>query len=83
LDKAALIIDVRGPDEFSKGRLESAINIPLNDIESQCSKLENEQVLLYCASGGRGQMARQALFKKGLKNVFNLGGKRRTMSIFS
>lgn len=81
LSKGAVLIDVRGPDEFSKGHLKSAINIPLGDIESQYSKLENEQVLLYCASGGRSQMARQVLLKKGLKDVYNLGGKNRAMSI--
>jgi len=80
LKKGALMIDVRGPDEFAKGHLVGAINVPLQDIESQLDAFKDESVLLYCASGARSQMARQKLLDSGLVNVFNLGSKRRAAS---
>ncbi len=82
LQKGAILIDVRGPDEFAKGHLDTAINIPLQNIEAECAAFKQECVLLYCASGARSQMALQKLLDQGITNVFNLGGKHRASGIF-
>jgi len=81
LEKGATLIDVRGPDEYAKGHLESAVNIPLQDIESQSEMLKDRNLLLYCASGARSQIARQKLLDQGLVNVFNLGSKQRASAV--
>jgi len=82
LETGAILVDVRGPDEFAKGHIESAVNIPLDTIESQLAFFENKQVLLYCASGARSQIAKQKLNDKGIISVFNLGSKNRASSAF-
>lgn len=74
LAKGAIIVDVRGPDEFAKEHLPNAINIPLGDIETKIDELKEQIVLLHCASGARSQIAKQKLENKGLKNILNLGG---------
>ena len=81
LDDGAILVDVRGPDEFARGHLDCAINIPLEDIDKDINSFEGKQVLVYCASGARSQMARQRLIEKGFVLVFNLGSKQRASGI--
>jgi len=82
LEAGAILVDVRGTDEFSKGCLDNAINLPLDTIEHQLETLKGKHVLLYCASGVRSQMAKKKLLKGGLVEVFDLGGKDRASNIF-
>jgi rhodanese-related sulfurtransferase len=82
IEAGALVIDVRGPDEFSNGHIECAINFPLDSIELQLEALKENHVLLYCASGARSQIAKQKLLECGLINVFDLGSKKRASELF-
>jgi len=77
LENGAILVDVRGPDEFARGHLANAVNLPLDDIEKQLHELSDCTVLLYCASGARSQIALSKLRHSGLTNVWNLGGKAR------
>ena len=81
LEAGAIIVDVRGTDEYAKGCVDNAINFPLDTIEHQLETLKDKTVLLYCASGVRSQMARQKLLKIGLTEVHDLGGKNRASNI--
>lgn len=81
IDEGAIIIDVRGPDEFAKEHLNSARNLPLDEIESHVKFLEQHPALLYCASGTRSQIAKQKLHKLGVKNVYNLGSLTRAREV--
>ncbi|MDQ7050692.1 MAG: DUF4395 family protein [Enterobacterales bacterium] len=83
IQEGALLIDVRGPDEFSKGHLNGAINVPLDNIETQVEEFKECKVMLYCASGMRSQMAKQKLTDAGLTQVFDLGGKNRAAKLFA
>ena len=74
LSSGALLVDVRGPDEFSRGHLSNARNIPLDDLEHHTETLTQvEAVLLYCASGTRSQIAKQKLHAMGLKQAHDMG----------
>jgi rhodanese-related sulfurtransferase/putative effector of murein hydrolase LrgA (UPF0299 family) len=74
LSSGALLVDVRGPDEFSRGHLSNARNIPLDDLEHHTEVLTQvEAVLLYCASGTRSQIAKQKLHAMGLKQAHDMG----------
>ena len=73
----SVIIDVRTPAEFSVRHIESAINIPVDQIVSEglsLNDLKKESViLLYCRSGARSAKARAALEKQGYINVLDGG----------
>ena len=76
LKNGALVIDVRSAGEFKSGHLPSAINLPLDEIETALPrrvKDKNQVLLLHCASGMRSGMARQKLRRLGYVNTFNLG----------
>jgi phage shock protein E len=76
LRNGALVIDVRGPGEFSSAHLAEAINIPLDEIETALPKRvknKNQVLLLHCASGMRSGMAKRKLTGMGYANAYNLG----------
>lgn len=77
----AILVDVRGPDEFAKGHIECAVNFPLDSIEEQVEDFQDVHILLYCASGARSQIAMQKLINCGLTQVSNLGSKARAGKI--
>jgi phage shock protein E len=84
LKKGALVIDVRSPGEFNSGHLASAINIPLDEIEStvpQRVKDKHQILLLHCASGMRSGVAKNKLQGMGYTNAFNLGSYGRAESL--
>ena len=74
---AAPIIDVRTPDEFSKGHIQKAKNINWNgnDFEKQIATLNKAKpVFVYCLSGGRSSSAASKMQKEGFKEVYELDG---------
>ena len=73
IDQGAQIIDVRSELEFSKGHLENAINIPVDDIENRSSDFSRKTTLLCCASGMRSQVAHHKLTQAGIDNVYDIG----------
>lgn len=71
----AVIIDVRSPNEFQFGHIKNSINIPLQSIGSQLSKIDkNKVVITCCASGMRSASAKSILKAKGYSVVHNGGG---------
>lgn len=73
----APIIDVRTPDEFSKGHLQNAKNIDWNgnDFDKQIASLDKSRaVFVYCLSGGRSSAAADKMRSDGFKEVYELKG---------
>ena len=73
----AIWIDVRSVGEYQSGHIESAANIPHNQITEKIAELQIEKdapILLYCRSGRRAGFALEALEKLGYSNVTNIGG---------
>ncbi len=73
----AIIVDVRTPDEFSKGHLTSALNYDWNgnEFEKQIEPLDKSKpVFVYCLSGGRSSAAANKLRSDGFKTVYELDG---------
>lgn len=71
-----LIIDVRTVREWNNGHLEGAILIPYNHIGEKIesvTKDKSQKIYVYCRSGRRSQIAKEALEKLGYKDVVNLG----------
>ena len=76
-DNSSIIIDVRTPEEFSKGHLRNALNINWFDenFESQVEILSRERpVFIYCLSGGRRAKALDKISEMGFKNSYELNG---------
>jgi thioredoxin len=75
--KQAQLIDVRTPEEYSKGHLINALNFDWNgnEFDKQVSSLNKEaSVFVYCLSGGRSAAAAAQLRSAGFKNVIELNG---------
>jgi thioredoxin 1 len=73
----ATIIDVRTPDEFSKGHLVNANNYNWNgnEFDKQIAPLDKSKpVFVYCLSGGRSSSAASKMRSEGFKNVYELDG---------
>ncbi len=68
------IIDVREPEEFARGHVANAINIPASELNSS-SELHaiprDEPLVLYCVSGSRSHVAIQILKSLGFTNLTN------------
>lgn len=70
----AFLVDVRTPEEFQSGSAAGAVNIPLNEIESELDQFKDKsQIIVFCKSGNRSSSAKAILEKNGIKNVNNGG----------
>ena len=77
LPAEAVWIDVRTPAEFAQGHIEQATLIPFDGIEAGIAKLQlpkDTPIYLYCAVGGRAEMAKQRLEALDYSAVTNVGG---------
>ncbi len=74
---APQLIDVRTPEEFSKGHLPNAKNINYNaaTFEDQINQLDkNKTVFIYCQSGGRSGKAYKKMKAQGFTTVYDMKG---------
>jgi phage shock protein E len=72
----AIIVDVRSKGEFDSGHIVGSINIPVEAIASNLSKLKdkNKAIITCCASGMRSGVAKGILKSNGYSTVINGGG---------
>ena len=74
IEKGALIIDVRTPEEYKEGHIQGSLSIPLNEIEDSLSWLQKEvPTVLVCASGSRSAQALEILKNNGFEKIYNGG----------
>ncbi|HHF56455.1 MAG TPA: hypothetical protein ENL42_06050 [Thermoplasmatales archaeon] len=64
--KEKIIVDVRTREEFVKEHIKGAINIPLYDIDFYIPFLIEREVLLYCDTGRRAEIAARKLKERGI-----------------
>lgn len=74
--QGALILDVRSKSEYSGGHIKNSVNIPVNELQNNLSKLKSKDqtIITCCASGIRSASAKSILLNNGYKNVHNGGG---------
>ncbi|MEZ9197955.1 rhodanese-like domain-containing protein [Shewanella sp. 10N.286.54.B9] len=76
--QSAKVVDVRGKEEFKKGHIVDAVNLPLADIKNnQLGTLENAKgspIIMVCNAGMTSSQAAQLMVKHGFDNVNNLKG---------
>lgn len=69
------VVDVRNPDEWSKGHLPGALHIPLAALPEKFGELDlTSPIVLHCKGGGRSSIAASFLLAQGVSNVSNLAG---------
>jgi len=70
-----VILDVRTEAEFNDGHIESATNIPVDDLSSRLSELsKNNELLVYCRTGNRSTTAVGILEDNGYTRLFHMDG---------
>ncbi|MRG86566.1 rhodanese-like domain-containing protein [Salinibacillus xinjiangensis] len=73
--RKAQLIDVREPNEFERGHILGARNIPLSQIKNRLVEIRQDKpVYLYCQSGTRSQRAAGILKKHGCQDINHLKG---------
>ena len=76
-EPAAIILDVRRPDEYQAGHIPGAINIPNETIgREELPQLpdKDQTILVYCRSGNRSKQASEKLAALGYTQVLEFGG---------
>lgn len=75
MKNGAQIIDVRTRDEFQGGHIRGSVNIPLQNLSDNLSKIKKgKPVITCCASGMRSASAKSILKSNGFTEVYNGGG---------
>jgi rhodanese-related sulfurtransferase len=77
INKGALVIDVRKPEEYEKGHIVNARNIPLERVQQgddAINKQKSKILLAVCGDGASSGRAAGHLRKAGYENAFSLKG---------
>lgn len=72
----ALVIDVRGPEEYDQSHIPGSVNIPVDELEDKLPQFcadRAREMIFYCASGKRSAAALEQALAMGYENVFDFG----------
>ncbi|MGL5439130.1 MAG: rhodanese-like domain-containing protein [Filifactoraceae bacterium] len=77
--KNSKLVDVREISEHRVYHINNSINYPLSKLQNfeNIDKVlpdKTTNIILYCASGGRSNLALKLLKHKGYENVYDFGG---------
>ncbi len=74
---APFILDVRTPEEFARGHIPGAVNIPVSDLATRAQELmpfRNEEIVVYCEVGPRAHFVGMLMKQNGFSGVLDLQG---------
>ena len=76
INKGALVIDVRKPEEFQSGHIVNARNVPAERVQQgdEINKKKDKILLAVCADGSTSGRTAGHLRKAGYQNAFSLKG---------
>jgi rhodanese-related sulfurtransferase len=70
-----LVLDVRTPDEYVSGHVPGAVNIPHDQLAQRLAEVPKDRdVVLYCRSGRRTEIAGRVLTGNGYTRLQHLEG---------
>jgi rhodanese-related sulfurtransferase len=72
-----LILDVRTVEEFTEGRVPGAVNIPHTELSARLDEIAaagDVEIVLYCRSGRRAEIAAGTLREAGYERLLHLDG---------
>ena len=74
-DPRPLVLDVRTPQEYARGHVPGAVNLPVDELRSRLGEVPRDRpIVTYCQVGMRGYLATRILLQSGFPQVKNLGG---------
>ncbi len=76
-DRSLVLLDVRTPAEYAEGHLPGAINIPHTELASRVGELSDSRdrdIVVYCRTGRRTELALGVLQEAGFSRLFHLDG---------
>lgn len=70
------VVDVRKESEYEAGHVDGALNVVLQDFNTQVHKLDNlnDDLYLHCQGGYRSMIAASLLKRKGFNSIKNVYG---------
>ena len=69
------VLDVREPSETSESKIDSAVLIPLGELQANTGKVPTDKpIVTFCRSGRRSALAVTILNKAGIQQVANISG---------
>jgi phage shock protein E len=73
--QGAIVLDVRSRGEYAGGHIKGSINISVDTLQNNLSKLKdkNKPIITCCASGMRSASAKNILQSNGYTQVHNGG----------
>ena len=72
-----ILVDVRNANEFTLGRIDNSLNIPLDQLAENIDKLKknpNKTLVVYCQKGFRSSQAVKILNKLGIESAVSIEG---------
>ncbi len=71
-----IVVDVREQSEYNEGHIDTAILLPLGNIEKDAPNLLEKEatIIVYCRSGRRSAYAAKKFVSLGYKNIYDMGG---------
>ena len=78
LDRAEIdIVDIRSEEEFKRGTIDGAINLPIEEIPARIDELEKEKTIyVLCHTGEKSKGITEELTKQGFTACNVEGGYR-------
>ena len=71
---AAILLDVRNPDEYEERHIEGSLNIPVSELGERLSELPDKDavIIVFCRAGRRSARAYDILINNGYSNVLDM-----------
>lgn len=73
--KDIILLDVRTPEEYGRGKIEGSMNISVENISDKISTAvpdKNKTIYAYCLSGSRSEVAVAMMKQLGYTNAFSM-----------
>jgi rhodanese-related sulfurtransferase len=74
VQQGAMIIDVRTPAEFNGGHIKGAVNMPLQSLQANMSKIPKNKTIITCCASGMRSVSAKSILKAAGYTVHNGGG---------
>lgn len=74
---SAIVVDISDTNEYKKGHIANAINLPLDTLSENLGKLrkhKNKPIVVTCRTGNRSPRAASILRKQGFETLYTLAG---------